>query len=129
MGDVADAAAGPPVYQEKMSRALLLVVICIIMALSAVDALKCFKCTGPGCSNPEKIQSVPCMSHEKTCLKELKSNDLIDRGCTNTTTCEKLKEKSGDLVHSCSEDDCNGALNVQWTSVLLLLAPSLCLLL
>lgn len=53
-----------------MSRALLLLVICIL-ALSGLhpgDALNCYRCTGPGCVSPEKIQSVACMSTEDTCL-------------------------------------------------------------
>ena len=55
---------------KTMLRGLLLVVICILAmsGLRPADALKCFKCTGPGCSNPEKIQSVPCTSGEDTCL-------------------------------------------------------------
>ena len=56
--------------EATMSRGLLLLVICIlaISGLHPGDALKCFKCTGPGCGSPERIQSVSCGPGEDTCL-------------------------------------------------------------
>jgi len=114
----------PTRSEAAMSRALLLLVICIL-ALSGLhpgDALNCYRCTGPGCVSPEKIQSVACMSTEDTCLKEMKSKDLVDRRCTNNATCEELKSKSTeDMVQCCYTDDCNGSVSLKWPSTLLLL--------